>query len=127
MLSLTERFPDNQGQPGYKSHLKIFQSSVYFHQRDHLFTPYGIFVVSVQGIRDLFWLPVEQYRKDGRIIRGIQRGANSFTKSTVMATLELTNRMVQSVQVGELLHESQNSSNSEVFLSGRGITRPIKE
>ena len=54
---------------------------------------------SVQGFRDLFWLPVEQYRKDGRIVRGLQRGAQSFTTSTAMAALELTNRLVQSLQV----------------------------
>ena len=52
----------------------------------------------MQGIRDLFWLPVEQYKKDGRLVRGIQRGASSFTTSTAMAALELTNRVVQTVQ-----------------------------
>nr|CAD7457088.1 unnamed protein product [Timema tahoe] len=51
-----------------------------------------------QGIRDLFWLPIEQYQKDGRIIRGLQRGANSFTTSTAMAALELTNRIVLAIQ-----------------------------
>lgn len=56
-------------------------------------------VIPAQGIRDLFWLPVEQYKKDGRLVRGIQRGATSFSTSTAMAMLELTNRAVQSVQV----------------------------
>ncbi|EFN86545.1 Autophagy-related protein 2-like protein A [Harpegnathos saltator] len=51
-----------------------------------------------QGIRDLFWLPIEQYQKDGRIVRGLQRGANSFTTSTAMAALELTSRLVQAIQ-----------------------------
>ncbi|KAL5009376.1 hypothetical protein ScPMuIL_014957 [Solemya velum] len=60
--------------------------------------PMYSFVQIAQGIRDLFWLPVEQYRKDGRIVRGIQRGASSFTTSTAMAVLELTNRLVQTVQ-----------------------------
>jgi autophagy-related protein 2 len=50
-------------------------------------------------VKDLFWLPVEQYRKDGRIVRGLQRGASSFSTSTAMSFLELTNRVVQSVQV----------------------------
>ena len=58
----------------------------------------------VQGVRDLFWLPVEQYRKDGRLVRGIQRGTHSFTTSTAIAALELTNRLVQSVQVLTVLH-----------------------
>lgn len=56
----------------------------------------------VQGIRDLFWLPIEQYQKDGRIVRGLQRGANSFTTSTAMAALELTNRLVQAIQVNNM-------------------------
>lgn len=53
----------------------------------------------MKGIRDLFWLPVEQYQKDGRIVRGIQRGANSFTTSTAMAALELTSRIIHLIQV----------------------------
>ncbi|XP_075223558.1 autophagy-related 2 [Lycorma delicatula] len=51
-----------------------------------------------QGIIDLFWLPIEQYQKDGRIVRGLQRGANSFTTSTAMAALEITTRLVQAIQ-----------------------------
>jgi len=56
------------------------------------------YTVTVQGIRDLFWLPIEQYQKDGRIVRGLQRGANSFTTCTAMAALELTCRLVQALQ-----------------------------
>lgn len=57
-------------------------------------------ICSVQGFRDLVWLPIEQYRKDGRIVRGFQRGTASFGTSTAMAALELTNRMVRTIQVG---------------------------
>lgn len=42
---------------------------------------------------------MEQYRRDGRIVRGIQRGAHSFMTCTAMSTLELTNRLVQTIQV----------------------------
>ena len=55
-------------------------------------------MITVQGIRDLFWMPIEQYQKDGRIVRGIQRGANSFSTSTAMAALELTSRLVHAIQ-----------------------------
>ena len=34
----------------------------------------------------------EQYRRDGRIIRGLQRGTSSFLTSTTLAVLEITNR-----------------------------------
>lgn len=53
----------------------------------------------VQGIFDLFWLPIEQYKKDGRIIRGIQLGAQSFTARTALAALEITTRLIQLLQV----------------------------
>uniref|UniRef100_K1RSP2 Autophagy-related protein 2 n=1 Tax=Magallana gigas TaxID=29159 RepID=K1RSP2_MAGGI len=68
--------------------------------------PMHSFVQIAQGIRDLFWLPVEQYKRDGRFVRGIQRGATSFSTSTAMAMLELTNRAVQSVQyVAEVTYD----------------------
>lgn len=57
------------------------------------------FYIIVQGIRDLFWLPIEQYQKDGRLVRGLQRGANSFTTSTAMAALELTSKIIHLIQV----------------------------
>ncbi|KAG8235903.1 hypothetical protein J437_LFUL010133 [Ladona fulva] len=68
-----------------------------------------------QGIRDLFWLPIEQYQKDGRIVRGLQRGANSFTTSTAMAALELTSRLVNAIQfTGEEIHQPQQEARKEV-------------
>ncbi|XP_057199403.1 autophagy-related protein 2 homolog B isoform X3 [Triplophysa rosa] len=60
--------------------------------------PIHSLVQLVQGFRDLVWLPIEQYRKDGRIVRGFQRGTTSFGTSTAMAALELTNRMVRTIQ-----------------------------
>lgn len=66
-----------------------------------------LFVSPVHGVRDLFWLPIEQYRKDGRIIRGLQRGAASFGTSTASAALELSNRLVQAIQVFSLYRITQ--------------------
>lgn len=57
------------------------------------------FFILVQGIRDLFWLPIEQYQKDGRIVRGLQRGAQSFTARTALAALEITTRIIHLLQV----------------------------
>ncbi|XP_022099406.1 autophagy-related protein 2 homolog B-like isoform X2 [Acanthaster planci] len=60
--------------------------------------PMHSLVQLVQGMVDLVRLPVEQYRKDGRLMRGFQRGASSFGTSTAMAAVELTNRMVRLLQ-----------------------------
>ena len=54
---------------------------------------------SVQGVVDLFWLPVQQYQEDGRIVWGLQRGTYSFANSSGVAVVELTNRILYSVQV----------------------------
>ena len=57
------------------------------------------FMQLFQGLKDLFWMPVLQYRQDGRIVRGIQKGAHSFSTSTAMAVLELSNKLVSTMQV----------------------------
>ncbi|XP_071749892.1 autophagy-related protein 2 homolog B [Lepeophtheirus salmonis] len=56
--------------------------------------PMYSFLQLMQGIKDLILLPLEQYQKDGRLMRGIQKGANSFTASTAMGILDMTNRML---------------------------------
>lgn len=61
--------------------------------------PMHTLVQLFQGVRDLFWLPIEQYQKDGRIVRGLQKGANSFTTCTALAALELTSRLIHLIQI----------------------------
>ena len=52
-----------------------------------------------QGVVDFVWLPVQQYQQDGRVVRGLQRGATSLASSTGMATVELTTRLMQTIEV----------------------------
>lgn len=53
-----------------------------------------------QGIRDLFLMPVDEYRKDdGHIVKGLQKGAESFGISTASAAVDIAQRMVGLVQV----------------------------
>lgn len=56
--------------------------------------PMHSFLQLVQGLKDLFMMPVEQYHKDGRILRGFQKGAHSFTSSTAMSFLDFTNKLL---------------------------------
>uniref|UniRef100_A0A914VF89 Autophagy-related protein 2 n=1 Tax=Plectus sambesii TaxID=2011161 RepID=A0A914VF89_9BILA len=61
--------------------------------------PISSLVQIAQGIRDLFLMPVDEYRKvDGHVVKGIQRGAESFGVSTAAAAVEITQRMVGLVQ-----------------------------
>lgn len=69
-------------------------------------------------------MPIEQYQKDGRIVRGLQRGANSFTTSTAMAALELTNRFINLIQLTAETAYDMMSPGPSVRRSGR--SREIK-
>ncbi|KAI0374905.1 hypothetical protein BV20DRAFT_1032957 [Pilatotrama ljubarskyi] len=57
-------------------------------------------VVNVgSGVADLILLPIAQYKKDGRVVRGLQKGANSFVKSTAMEAIRLGARLATGTQV----------------------------
>ncbi|KIY72189.1 hypothetical protein CYLTODRAFT_418166 [Cylindrobasidium torrendii FP15055 ss-10] len=57
-------------------------------------------VVNVgSGIADLVLLPISQYKKDGRIVRGVQRGATAFVKSTAIEAIKLGARLATGTQV----------------------------
>lgn len=51
------------------------------------------------GVADLILLPLEQYRKDGRVARGVQRGTTSFMRTTAMEGLKLGARLATGTQV----------------------------
>ena len=51
------------------------------------------------GVADLILLPIEQYRKDGRVARGVKRGTNSFVKSTAVEMMKLGARLATGTQV----------------------------
>lgn len=48
--------------------------------------------VLVSGFVELFSAPVEAYKRDGRVLRGVRRGASAFSNSTAVAALELSGR-----------------------------------
>lgn len=43
-------------------------------------------------------MPIEQYMRDQRIMRGVQRGVGSFTGSTALAALDLIGQVVYAIQ-----------------------------
>ena len=61
-----------------------------------------LYSLLVNGFVDLVWLPWQQYQEDGRILRGLQRGASSFTASSGAASLELSSRLVSAFEVSDL-------------------------
>lgn len=57
-------------------------------------------VVNVgSGVADLILLPIAQYKKDGRIVRGIQKGATAFVKSTAVEAIKMGAKLATGTQV----------------------------
>uniref|UniRef100_A0AC34Q1V3 Autophagy-related protein 2 n=1 Tax=Panagrolaimus sp. JU765 TaxID=591449 RepID=A0AC34Q1V3_9BILA len=55
------------------------------------FGPITSLVEIARGITDLFYIPLTEFRKeDGRIVKGIQRGASSFGVSAASAAIDTT-------------------------------------
>jgi len=68
--------------------------------------PMHSFIQLFSGVVDLVYLPVQQYREDGRIVKGLQRGANSFTHSTAVSLLQLSSKLFYSIQcVAEVTYD----------------------
>ena len=61
------------------------------------------------GISDLILLPIEQYRKDGRILRGISRGANSFIRAASVESTRIVSRIATGAQT--LIETAENGIN----------------
>lgn len=60
-------------------------------------------------------MPVEQYHKDGRILRGIQKGAHSFTSLTAMSLLDFTNKLLGVIKfVSEMAFDIMSPETSVV-------------
>ncbi|KAG8891528.1 autophagy- protein 2, partial [Tulasnella sp. 417] len=63
-------------------------------------------VVNVgSGLADLVLIPIAQYRKDRRLIRGLQRGAKSFVKTTALEAVKLGAKLATGTQV--ILEEAE--------------------
>lgn len=54
--------------------------------------PFSFKLSLVSGFVELFNAPVEAYKRDGRVLRGVKRGASAFSNSTAVAALELSSK-----------------------------------
>lgn len=85
----------------FQALIKEWLTDIQRNQMKNLIKGWGIFNSLIQffeGFTYLIWYPIEQYRKDGRVLCGIQRGSAAFSTCTVLATIELTNRMFQATK-----------------------------
>lgn len=50
------------------------------------------------GVADLILLPIEQYQKDGKIVKGVRKGASRFARVTALEALKLGARLATGTQ-----------------------------
>ncbi|KAG0366681.1 hypothetical protein BC939DRAFT_464075 [Gamsiella multidivaricata] len=62
-------------------------------------TPIRSLVNLGSGIADLVLLPIEQYKRDGHLIRGLQKGGQAFTRATTLEALKLGTKLAVGTQV----------------------------
>ncbi|KAJ2783630.1 autophagy- protein 2 [Coemansia javaensis] len=75
-------------------------------------TPLRSLVNLGSGVADLVILPLEQYRRDGRLVQGIRRGAQSFAKTTALEAIQLGAKVAVNAQT--LLEQAGDILNVDV-------------
>jgi len=80
------------------------------------------------GVRQLIMVPMEEYQKDGRILRSIRKGASAFTRTTTSEAARLVARMAHGtgslLQGAEDLLTPTGNSSSNYSLSPTGSLTP---
>ena len=85
----------------FQALVKEWLTDIQRNQMKNIIKGWGIFNSLIQffeGFTYLIWYPIEQYKKDGRVLCGIQKGSAAFSTCTLLATIELTNRMFQTTK-----------------------------
>ncbi|KAJ1843224.1 autophagy- protein 2, partial [Coemansia sp. RSA 486] len=85
-------------------------------------TPLRSLVNIGSGVADLVILPLEQYRKDGRLVQGIKRGAQSFARTTALEAIQLGAKVAVNAQT--LLEQAGDILNVDVNSTGESSSNP---
>ncbi|KAJ2821456.1 autophagy- protein 2, partial [Coemansia furcata] len=85
-------------------------------------TPLRSLVNIGSGFADLVILPLEQYRKDGRLVQGIKRGAQSFARTTALEAIQLGAKVAVNAQT--LLEQAGDILNVDITNAGESGSVP---
>jgi autophagy-related protein 2 len=79
------------------------------------------------GVADLILLPIAQYKKDGRIVRGLQKGATAFVKSTAIEAVKMGAKLATGTQV--ILEQAEGilGGEFEVPITTETLQMPVGE
>ncbi|GIX76500.1 autophagy-related protein 2 homolog B [Caerostris extrusa] len=89
--------------------------------------PMHAFVQLFQGVKDFIYLPLSQYKKDGQIMRGFQRGTLSLSTSALMALLELSSGAISILQGFAIFGYDMLSPGPSKFQKSKKTRRQITQ
>lgn len=75
------------------------------------------------GMADLILIPLEQYQKDGRLVKGLQQGARRFIQKAATESLKLGTKLAVGTQV--LLEQADSIFNQNQTASSSRRSRSI--
>lgn len=70
------------------------------------------------GMADLVLLPIAQYKKDKRVVRGMQKGMAAFMETTAIETIKLGARLATGTQV--ILEHAEHVLGAGALQDGQG-------
>ncbi|KAH7889362.1 hypothetical protein F5I97DRAFT_1940745 [Phlebopus sp. FC_14] len=76
------------------------------------------------GVADLVLLPIAQYKKDGRIVRGVQKGTRAFVQSTAMEAIKLGARLATGTQV--ILEQAESVLGAQDSITAETLQIPYE-
>lgn len=82
----------------------------------------------LSGFVELFNAPVEAYKRDGRVLRGVRRGASAFSNSTAVAALELSSKFFDWIDfTASVTHDFVSSNNTAAARDQRRKPTDLRE
>ncbi|ANB14684.1 Atg2p [Sugiyamaella lignohabitans] len=80
------------------------------------------------GVRDLFVIPLQEYKKDGRVVRGLQKGAWFFAKNTTNELAKLGAKLAAGTQgVLESAEQALGGSGASARSLGAAYRSPYSD
>lgn len=83
------------------------------------------------GVADLILLPLEEYKKEGRVIRGLRKGAKSLIQNTAAETLKIGSSLAMGTRIllekaEDIFEEGSITLNSQSNSHGTVIAIPTQ-
>jgi hypothetical protein len=83
------------------------------------------------GVTDLILLPLEEYKKEGRVLKGLRKGAKSLLQNTAAESLKISSSLANGTRIllekaEDMILEGSITTNSQSSSRGTVIAIPTQ-